>query len=207
MPGHRAEKDMPYQVTFYSGEYKQRQLAANRDRCIAYVEQHLNSASKPANYSVVIVASNASQKSRDWGRHYAREVSRQFNTTVGGEDGILVGGYEGRGNANLIDTAMPAILVEPLFANNPAHASILKSQAGRVRLAQILADSIRRFFPKGGSVAFSIGHKGKPGAPSDRGAPVYGGGTEAEFAELILLEAKRMLETAPSPAQYGGLRA
>jgi hypothetical protein len=196
-----------YEVTFYSGEYKERQLAANRDRCIAYVEHHLNSAPKPANYSVVVVAENASQKSRDWGRHYAAQVSAEFKTSVGGDNGILVGGYEGKGNGNLIHTDMPAILVEPLFANNPAHASILKSKAGRVRLAQILADSSKRFFPKGGRVAFSVGHKGKQSAPQDRGAAVHGGGTEAEFAELILLEAKRMLESVvvpQAPARSGG---
>ena len=33
-----------YQVKFYKGDYLQRQLAANADKAVAYVEHHFNSS-------------------------------------------------------------------------------------------------------------------------------------------------------------------
>ena len=95
---------------------------------------------------------------------------------------------------------MPAILVEPLFASNPDHAAWIRSEAGQDRLAQILADSIRRCFPDGGRLAFSIGHKYKTTSPNDRGAAVHGGGTEADYAEIVLGKAAALLAVADKPA-------
>jgi N-acetylmuramoyl-L-alanine amidase len=77
-------------------------------------------------------------------------VEHHFNSTAGtGASSACV----------LVGSNMPAILVEPLFARNPQHAESICSDAGQQRLAQILADSIRRCFPNGGRVAFSVGHK------------------------------------------------
>jgi len=192
-----------YKVKFYTGEYAQRQRAANRDGAVCYAEQHMNSGSTTADYTVAVVATNASQKSKDWARYYAKSVAKHFQIKVAneggdvGDDGLFVGGWDGkRGNANLSETAMPAVLLEPLFAGNPKHAAWIRSEQGRVALARILAESIKRFFPKGGLVAFSVGHRYKPSNPHDRGAPVHGSLklAEADYSEMILLEAMRMLE-------------
>lgn len=43
-------------------------------------------------------------------------------------------------------------------------------------------------------IAFSVGHKGKKTRPNDRGAPVVGGGMEADYAEKVLEKAKVVLE-------------
>ncbi|MFN8640999.1 MAG: N-acetylmuramoyl-L-alanine amidase [Candidatus Binatia bacterium] len=192
-----------YQVRFYKGNYIDRQRQANEDRCAAYVEHHFNSSAEAtAGYSVVIVGSNASQTSKNWGRWYAKAVAAELGTTVAGDDGILVGGYGGRGDGNLRHTTMPALLLEPLFASNPQHAAWIRSDAGQTRLARVLCESIQRFFQEGGLIGFSVGHKYKTSAPADRGAAVVGGGTEADFAEKVLLKAKAMLEgvaTAPGP--------
>jgi hypothetical protein len=112
---------------------------------------------------------------------------------LGGDHGIKVGGYDGRGDDNLRHTDMPAILLEPLFVSNPAHAAIVRSEDGQMRMAQVLVDSIKKFFPTGGLIAFSVGHKYKTSNPADRGAAVVGGGSEAEFAEKVLLKAETML--------------
>lgn len=184
-----------YEVKFYKGDYRERQRAANRDNCVAYVEQHFNSASSSSNYAVVITGYGASQTSKNWGRWYAKSVGREFGIPVAGSGGILVGGYNGRGDGNLRYTRMPAILLEPLFASNPKHADWITSETGQFRLALILAESIRRFFPDGGLVAFSVGHKYKTSRPNDLGAPVVGGGMEADFAEAVMERAKVMLET------------
>jgi hypothetical protein len=190
-----------YEVRFYTGDYPARQRAANRDACIAYVEHHFNAtAGAGGNYACVVVGSNASNTSRNWARWYARTVSDSFGIGLGGEQGVLVGGYSGRGDGNVKFTNMPAILVEPLFASNPQHAAWIHSEAGQDRLAQILADSVQRCFPQGGRVAFSVGHKYKTSNPADRGADVYGGGTEADYAEVVLHKAKAILEAIVQPA-------
>jgi hypothetical protein len=198
-----------YEVQFYSGEYITRQQAANRDGAAAYVEHHFNSGSEAANYAVAVVGTNASQKSKDWGQYYARNIAREFGINVGRKlsdpAGIFIGGWDGkRGNGSLVHTRMPALLVEPLFGSNPKHAEWIRSVEGRVRLARVLADSIMRFFPQGGLVAFSIGHKGKTSKPHDRGAAVHGGGMEADYAEMVLLEAKSILERA-TPAEIAAV--
>jgi hypothetical protein len=175
-------------------------LDANEDNAICYVEQHFNSAGPTANYSCVIVGSNASERSKNWGTLYSRLVSEAFQVP---DRGIVIGGFNGRGDANLRHTAMPAILLEPLFASNPEHAHIIRSSVGQETLAQILVTSIRRIFPDGGLVAMSIGHKGKTSRPNDRGAAVVGGGFEADYAEIVLKLAEQMLLAAPNKIAGG----
>lgn len=184
-----------YEVRIYKGDYKARQLQANKDNCIAYIEHHFNSSPSPnTNYSVVITGSNASEVSKNWGKWYAQEVAKKFCLRVAGQEGILVGGYDGRGDGNLTYTKMPAILLEPLFVSNPQGAEMVRNEATQIDLAVILVRSIQQFFPNGGIVGFSIGHKYKTSRPSDRGAAVYGGGWEADFAEIVLNKAKEFLE-------------
>jgi hypothetical protein len=188
-----------YDVYFYEGNYRDRQLAANDDGCICYVEHHFNCVAAPEpDYALAVVGSNASATSKNWGRWYAEAVAARFGTRVGGDQGILVGGYNGRGNDNVRFTDMPAVLLEPMFVSNPRQAEIVRSAEGRRRLAEVLVESIQRFFPHGGTVAFSVGHKYKDSAPNDRGAAVLGGGTEADYAEMVLEAAAEMLvETEP----------
>ena len=188
---------MSYTVKFYTGDYKDRQLAANADGAVGYVEQHFNSSSTAsAGYASVVVGSNASETSKNWGRWYAQAVASHFGIGVGGDNGVWVGGVNGRGNGNVYYTNMPAILLEPLFCSNPQHAEWIKSQAGQHALADILVRSVQRFRPQGGVIAFSVGHKGKRSNPGDRGAVVYGGGSEADYAEKILELAATQLQTA-----------
>ncbi len=196
-----------YKVKFYKGNYIKRQKNANKDKAIAYVEQHFNSsASSQPNYSVVITGSNASTTSKNWGRWYARSISSSFATKVSGDNGILVGGWNGRGDGNLKHTEMPAILLEPLFASNPQQADIIRSEEGQLKLARILVESIERFFPQGGLVAFSVGHKYKKSNPKDRGATLVGGGTEADYAEKVLKKAAVMLEQIDNIPEQRTLR-
>ncbi len=185
-----------YDVRFYKGNYRWRQKQANRDYCAAYVEHHFNSASNPmSSYSVVVTGYLASETSRNWGRWYANRVGQEFGIPVAGTGGILVGGYNGRGNGNLQHTSMPAILLEPLFASNPEHADWIRSEDGQDTLARILAESIIEFFPDGSRIGFSVGHKYKTSRPKDRGAAVYGGGAEADYAEIVMEKAKFLLES------------
>ncbi len=189
-----------YTVKFYKGEYLERQLAANADKAVAYVEHHFNSAGPTANYALVVVGSNASQTSVNWGSWYAKAVAQQFGSRVYQQDGVSRGGLDGRGDGNVKHTTMPAVLLEPLFVSNPQQAEIVRSASGQAALARILAESIRRFFPLGGLIAFSVGHKYKTSRPNDRGAALAGGGSEADYAEKVLEQAAALLtEAKPEP--------
>jgi N-acetylmuramoyl-L-alanine amidase len=177
-----------YTVKFYRGDYPERQRAANADKAICYAEHHFNSGPATANYACTVVARNASTTSKRWATFYADAVAKRFGIK---SNGFFLGGAGGRGNGNLSETAMPAIILEPLFVTNVNGALWAKTR--QVDLAEILALSIRTFFPGGGLVAFSVGHKYKESSPNDRGVAVLGGGSEADLAEQVLLKAMEML--------------
>ncbi len=147
-----------------------------------------------SDYKHYVAGANASQTSKNWGRWYAQAVAKEFGLGLGGDQGIQVGGYSGRGDYNLRYTKMPAILLEPLFASNPRHAQWIRSESGQNILAAILKESIERFFQDTGTIACSVGHKYKESRPRDLGASVHGGGNEADYAEIILKKAGTMLE-------------
>ena len=188
---------MKYLIKFYKGDYTTRQNSANLDKAVLYVEHHFNGGSATANYSLCNVATNAGLKSKAIATSYVNRISRAFNTPLANNDfaqkGVSVGGFKGRGNGNLSKTNMPAILLEPLFASNPAQAALIRSEQGQIELARCLVETIQEFFPAGGLIAFSVGHKYKVSMPRDRGVPLAGGGTEADNAEMVLTKAAAML--------------
>jgi hypothetical protein len=154
-----------YEVKFYEHQsYKQRQIDANRDGAICFVAHHLNGINDTSvNYCCCIVGTNASQESIQWATDYCGLLkfrhSIDFTKYQGRGTGVVVGGYEGRGNSQLIHTNMPAILPEPIFATNPQAANqFLHDPGGIDDLAEVLVTSIQNAFPEGGLVAFSIGH-------------------------------------------------
>lgn len=182
-----------FKIKFYKGEYITRQRAANADKAVVYVEHHFNAGSSSADYACVVVGSNAGRMSRQIGQTYAKKVADRFGCKIGGANGLLIGGFNGRGDGNVKYTNMPAVLLEPLFCSNPKRAAEIRSEEGRQKLAVILADCIKHFFPNGGLVAFSVGHRYKVKNPKDEGASVFGGGTEAQFAEDVLRRAEVLL--------------
>ncbi|PIU92899.1 MAG: hypothetical protein COZ06_11830 [Armatimonadetes bacterium CG_4_10_14_3_um_filter_66_18] len=176
-----------YQVKFYKGDYGERQRAANADAAVCYVEQHFNSVGDPSpNYTMVVLSTNASETASNWARRYSGAVAAKFGIK---DQGIRKGG---RGDGNLARAKMPAILLEPFFVSNPQGSQWAKTR--QQELAEILVGTIREFFPDGGAVAFSVGHKYKRSAPNDRGASAHGGGNEADLAEAVLLKAQTLLE-------------
>lgn len=175
---------MSYGVLRVEGDYSVRQRMANAAGAICYAEQHLNGATNTnANFALVVVASNASATSRAWGADYVRRVCAEFGTRPGHTaNGVDVRGPEGRGYGNLVHTAMPAILCEPMFASNPEQAEMLRRDDTQIKLASILAMSIVHAFPRGGLVALSVGHMGQRSRPHDRGVPLAGLPPETEAA-------------------------
>ncbi len=188
---------MKFSVKFYKGDYPKRQRDANADKAVLYVEHHFNGGSATANYSLCNVATNAGQKSKQFANSYVNRISHAFDTPLANNNfakgGVSVGGFKGRGNGNLSATNMPAVLLEPLFGTNPIYSAIIKSESGQIELARCLVETIREFFPDGGLIAFSVGHKYKTSKPFDRGVALAGGGTEADYAEKVLIKAAAML--------------
>jgi hypothetical protein len=196
-----------YTVRFFTGDYRDRQQAANQADAVLYFEGHANSAdSSTADYSMCICSTNASNTSIALGRKLAQawgpavDVGGDTDTDIGNGTGVRIGG---RGDGNLRHTSMPAVLGEPVFCSNPIQARWAETDAGIKVVAGILANSIRETFPNGGLVAFSIGHKGKVSQPRDMGARWMGDrfGTEAEYVEAYLHVAS---DTLAADGSIGG---
>lgn len=188
-----------FQTLFVKGDYPARQRQANAANAVLYIEQHFNGGSAEASYALANVGTNSGAKSKSIAKDYVDEICAAFGVKAANNDfatgGVSVGGYKGRGNGNLTLTNMPAVLLEPLFATNPKYAEIIRSEDGQRNLASCLVRTIKRNFPQGGLIAFSVGHKYKTSEPADRGVALAGGGTEADYAEKVLLKAKEMLES------------
>jgi hypothetical protein len=178
-----------YKVKFYEGTYAQRQQRANADNAVVYIEQHFNAAlNTSANYAMAIVATNASQRSKDIAETYVNYISKIFGNGTYWER-IRIGG---RGNSNISATRMPAVLLEPYFLTNSNGLEWASTFKWQEETAQCLVDTIRTHYPSGGLVAFSVGHEGN--RPGDMGV-VTSKGTEAQFARQVLNIAKGMLES------------
>jgi hypothetical protein len=163
-----------FTVKFYSGDYGARQKAANADGAVLYLEGHANSATSiTAAYSMAVVAGNHSSKSYNMAVEFAKACGAAFGAgtaehpAIYGWDGVRIGG---RGDGNLSRTNMPAVLLEPLFASNPTQTRYAETEEGLDKLALIIKQLVYAHFPKGGLIAFSIGHVGKASQPADRGA-------------------------------------
>jgi len=197
-----------YRAKIYKGDYIDRQHEANEDQAICYFEQHFNSADRSAAYNCVIVGSNASMTSKIWGSNYSKLIESAFDIksyrASKTPQGIVVGGFNDRGNGNLKHTYMPAILAEPMFLTNPLHWRILQQTITPRLLAYITVHSILLMFPEGGLVGLSIGHKYKKFNPNDLGCVVpedlresyyMGDIYEADIAEKVIDNVKDILET------------
>lgn len=185
---------MAYEVRFYSGDYRARQIAANADDAKLYVEGHLNSFDGSKNHALALVASNASERSKAVARRFTRNVAAEFALPNAGAR--IVEPRE-RGNYSLAFTKMPAFLAEPFYIDTAAGAQWARSRY--TDIADCLVAAIREQFPLGGLIAFSIGHVGKTSNPSDRGALSALGDWESDLVTPYMKRAGQLLERTPPP--------
>jgi len=155
--------------------YRDRQLFANQEGADLYLELHLNAVvyDRPDvedNPSTVLVASNASAKSRFFAAALARMASERLDYKNGG---MRMLGPGDRGYWNLYYTSMPAVLSELLYVSDEQQARLALSDGGPGFLASLHRRAIYQQFPDGCRVAISVGHMFKPSPHQwDRGAPV-----------------------------------
>ena len=153
-----------YKVKVYKGWYKARQLKANKDGACLYIEHHFNShiAPKP-NYAMVIVKPKCGDKTKQIAAKYCDYLHKYFDIDLYDKTGINVAGFNGRGVGSLTYCKMPALLVEPLFLSSEAMQSLIVEDWGSVKtkLVDALYNTITDFFPDGGTIALSVGHKYK----------------------------------------------
>jgi hypothetical protein len=189
-------------------DYRARQIYANEQGAICYLEGHYNAKEydKPGtqdNPALAVIASNSSQKTRDMGRWFCAEVSVEFGCPNGG---LFVRGPNENGYGNVAYARGNSLLLEPLFVSDAEQAKIASSEDGQNRIALIIVQMITHFYPNGGLIAFSPGHKYKVNSPRDRGAPVHPdvGGWEADLAEKYMQKAAYILEQEIAPVVVSG---
>lgn len=184
------KKQKKYQIKFYKGDYSTRQQSANNDKAICYYEQHFNSYSETSSGIEILIPENASDTTRKWATLLAKKYYEILGTQLRHGNGVVEVKRGSRGYWNLARANMPAILGEPLFVSNPQEVILLKKNI--TNLASAISSSIKEIFPKGGLVAFSVGHKYKKTSPNDKGASVIGETKfEADYAEEVLLTAEK----------------
>jgi len=181
-----------YSIQFYSGRARECQVQANIDNCTAYLQSQFNVSENPRdNYTSVSLASNASEISKRWARQYAKLVCDDFDTPLGGNEGILIGGANGENELDLIFTNMPAILVKPLFATNPLHADWIKTKSIQLRLARSLVSSILSLFPNGGLIGFCLSRSNNRSE-----ADIFNNGINTvQYSDMILRQAAILLQS------------
>lgn len=187
-----------YDVQFFDGDYRARQQKANQWGADLYLEQHFNSShNHGVNFPLAIVGRNASRVSKALAAQYVQMCYQALPTLYTREPpgtGVLIGGYQGRGNGNVYYANCPSVLLEPMFISNMQAAQFIVTAEGQQQLANITAMFIRLALPDGGKVALSIGHKGKTSNPHDRGAQSVLGDMEADLAEQVLILVKGLLD-------------
>jgi len=183
-----------YLFRFYSGDSKEKQNKANKDKCTAYLDFQFNISANPQNeYTSVAVASNASRASKYWGKQFCQLISEDFGIPIGGNNGILIGGEYGKNELDLIYSHMPAILVSPLFISNPVQASWIKDKSLQFQIARSLAKSIYSTFPNGDSFAFTA----TPYTPEEykMSKLIFGSEDPVNYAKMILRQTCIMMQS------------
>ena len=193
-------------------DYRDRQLYANSMGAVAFIQGHLNASAydKPGvqdNPASCLVASNSGTKTREMAQYFADEVSKEFGYP---NRGCIVTENGDAGYWNLYYAKGNSILLEPLYVSDSDQALMAQSEQGQDRIAQIVANLVRKFYPDGGIIAFDIGHKFKVSSPYDRGAPVTGTKNlgEADLVEIYMHKAADLLasdeEVDPKPEHEVG---
>lgn len=188
-------------ISFFTGDYKYRQLEANRANIDLYVEYHFNYYSRITNYTLTKVPSDPKSLSLAFARQHGQLVHQYMGIPLYDKEsspadaGILVCKKNSQDAYNFSLISAPAVLPQPLFLSNDAHVAIAITEQGTDLLAAILVETLRTVLPNGGHVGFSVGHKYQRSAPADRGsaAVCYPEFTEADIADTVLNKAAMSL--------------
>lgn len=210
-----------YTVKVYTGDYRDRQEAANRDGAICYYEQHCNSllyddpATQKDNPVLGLVAHNASAISKAWAKAWAELVALKYHVPPPAR--LLQREKFKRGDYNLRFTKMPAMIGEPGFLSDRVQTVSLLSAEFRASIAKLTFEAIKEAFPDGGLIALSTGHL-QDSKPFDRGAPITAPGiyipkrrdgrpwAEWDISEDIIarvveiIKASQQLRYSPNPS-------
>ncbi len=130
--------------TGVKGDYPDRAKWANANGVDVYLAGHLNSFDGKANYSLVEVSFNSSGKSKV----LACALLDGFKKYLGLRTVYKHLDQGERGNSCVKYTSMPAVILEPLFIDNPDHARMLKIGEGHKKIAEAIRDAIRSFAKK-----------------------------------------------------------
>lgn len=203
---------MSYTVIRPTGDYADRQREATQAGALLYLEQHLNASSnvvvcRPMGLYLGDAGDDTDADARPLA--LAHEYAQQVFSAAGfpfpqpPQTLALFSGSRGYGNLSRLGPDVVGILMEPGHVSHPAFAAWVKTGAGVEALARVIVHVVRGAAPKGGVIALSVGHAGKTSSPDDRGAPVHGGGWEADICQRIVDLAADMLTAERPPALVG----
>lgn len=192
-------------VTFFSGDYRARQLMANGAQVDVYVEYHFNHFSRSAAYSLAKVPPSPHALAIELGTTHSKLMEEYLGVEayINAKDkesppGILKMKKSSRDMFNCSLLNSPALILEPLFLSNPEHVALVVTEKGQDVLSAILTKTLRTVLPneaRDAHIGFSVGHKYQKESPLDRGylAVDRPDITEADLSEVILLKAALML--------------
>lgn len=175
----------------YYGSFDSLETQINRDRASLRVDCHFNSNGN-ANYSLVEIKIG-DMRSKQIGRRLAHETAKLLVEKLGEDNGIkeLSAGERGWTIVNAMNC--PVMIWEPCFVSSPVGATIVKTR--RMLLHDAFLTTIKSFFGSDALIALVPGHAHK--RTGDSGAPVCGGGTEAQYTEILSQELFSLINAIP----------
>lgn len=186
-----------YKVMRLTGDYDVREDRAVKLGLDAVIHFHFNAVvNRDAVGAMVLYAGAYDKREASLAGRLSAKLAAFLKTKDRGgvylKDGVRAEWFIDEGKA-------PTLIFEPQFVSNPGFAKWIKKAGNRVALGKFIAGCLVTEFPQGAEFGFSLGHKGKTSAPNDRGASVYGGGTEADMAEGVMEAAIKALEAESAP--------
>lgn len=185
-----------YTIIRLTGDYPDRQREATEAGAILYLEQHCNASTDPRIcYPAGLYRGDVdAARGMALAAEYAAVVAETCPVPMSPPRPVaLLTSSRGYGNLRHLGPNVVGCLMEPGHVSHPPFAAWAKSAEGVEALARAIVHVVRGACPKGGTIALSVGHAGKVSEPTDRGAPVFGGGWESDLATAVVDRAADIL--------------
>jgi len=169
----------------YYGNFRSLAEQINADQAGLRVDCHFNSNSLETNYSQVGIR-KGDIESAEIGRALVNKTAHKLGIQNNQIKELSPGQ---RGYPIVRDTNCPTLLWEPCFCSNSAGAEVIKLK--RRLLHEAFMETIHDHIGSNKLVALVAGHAHK--MTGDSGAVVYGGGTEAKYAEILAQELSSLI--------------
>lgn len=128
------------------GEYADRAAYAKDNGADVYFAGHLNAGSGRANFSLVETSSNAKSGSIKLMNAVAKSYRKHLNPSLIKRK-MLAPGERGNKCVKTAAPSIPAVILEPMFIDNPGNARQLKHGDGAKKIADAIVESVEEVAP------------------------------------------------------------